>query len=275
VSSFVQHRGGSGSPLVLLHGFTDTWHTWKPVVPALEREHEVFVPALPGHVGGYEFTEDAQFSIAACIDALERDLDAVGIDRAHMVGNSLGGWAALHLAARGRALSVVGISPAGGWKHGSREGKRVARFFGRNYRMLRIGGPRARLIASRPRLKALAMRDIAARPAQIPAEAALQYIRGAYECPAYLRALKLSREEGLGDLPGPIPDDLPVRIAWGSRDRILRWPAYAERFHRLVPNADWVELEGLGHVPMWDDRELVARTILDFTAAHEPALAPT
>jgi pimeloyl-ACP methyl ester carboxylesterase len=35
-----QHRGGSGSPLVCLHGFTDTWRTWELVLPALEREHD-------------------------------------------------------------------------------------------------------------------------------------------------------------------------------------------------------------------------------------------
>ena len=46
------HRGGTGTPLVLLHGFTDTWRTWKPVLPALEEHHDVFAPTLPGHHGG-------------------------------------------------------------------------------------------------------------------------------------------------------------------------------------------------------------------------------
>lgn len=46
------HRGGAGPPLLLLHGFTDTWRTWELVLPALEREHEVLAPTLPGHAGG-------------------------------------------------------------------------------------------------------------------------------------------------------------------------------------------------------------------------------
>ena len=46
------HRGGSGSPLVCFHGFTDTWRTWELVLPALERRHDVLAPTLPGHAGG-------------------------------------------------------------------------------------------------------------------------------------------------------------------------------------------------------------------------------
>lgn len=277
MSDHIHHRGGSGPPLVLLHGFTDMWNSWTPLLPLLEPHHEVIVPALPGHVGGFQFPAADAFSLETFSEALLRDLDAAGIDKAHFVGNSLGGWAALQLAARGRALSVVGLSPAGGWEHGSRKGKRVLRYFARNYRMLRIGGPRAHWIASHPRLKALALRDISARPERIPAEAAEQLIRGAWECPIYKKALEYSRDEGLGDLPAPIPEDVPVRIAWGTRDRILPWPGYSERFHKLVPHAEWVELDGLGHCPMWDDPELTANTILEFTSAQEsaPADAPS
>ena len=46
------HRGGSGPPLVCLHGFTDTWRTWELVLPALERRHDVLAPTLAGHAGG-------------------------------------------------------------------------------------------------------------------------------------------------------------------------------------------------------------------------------
>jgi hypothetical protein len=46
------HRGGSGPPLILLHGFLDTWRTWELLLPSLERSHEVLAPALAGHAGG-------------------------------------------------------------------------------------------------------------------------------------------------------------------------------------------------------------------------------
>ena len=42
------HRGGSGPPLLCLHGFADTWRTWELVLPLLEREHDVLAPTLAG-----------------------------------------------------------------------------------------------------------------------------------------------------------------------------------------------------------------------------------
>ena len=49
------------------------------------------------------------------MDDLERLLDELGLAKAHLAGNSLGGWAALELARRGRALTVCALSPAGAW----------------------------------------------------------------------------------------------------------------------------------------------------------------
>ena len=46
------YRGGSGPPLVCLHGFTGSWHIWELVLPRLERAHTVFAPTLIGHAGG-------------------------------------------------------------------------------------------------------------------------------------------------------------------------------------------------------------------------------
>jgi len=55
-----------------------------------------------------------------------------------------------------------------------------------------------------------------------------------------------------------------VLLAWGTRDRIIPSPRYSQRLRNLLPNAEWIELPGLGHLPMSDDPELVARTIAEF-----------
>jgi pimeloyl-ACP methyl ester carboxylesterase len=107
------HRGGSGPPLVCLHGFTDTWRTWELVLPELERHHDVLALTLPGHAGGPPIAGEVDDALVP--DAIERAMDAAGWDAAHLVGNSLGGYTALQLAARGRARSVVAFAPAGGW----------------------------------------------------------------------------------------------------------------------------------------------------------------
>src|SRR3954469_4690213 len=110
------HRGGSGSPMVCLHGFTGTWRAWELVLPALERQHDVLALTLPGHLGGPALGD--QITTDDVLDAVEDTLDEAGLGTAHLVGNSLGGYAALRLAARGRAESVVALAPAGGWAQG-------------------------------------------------------------------------------------------------------------------------------------------------------------
>ena len=82
------HRGGSGPPLVLLHGFTDTWRTWELVLPELEKHHEVFAPTLPGHAGGPPLKSPVVQE--QVLDQVEAMLDEAGIEAAHIAGNSPG-----------------------------------------------------------------------------------------------------------------------------------------------------------------------------------------
>jgi pimeloyl-ACP methyl ester carboxylesterase len=256
------HRAGSGSPMVLIHGFSASWGVWRPVLPALEQHHDVLVATLLGHSGGPAYAAGSPATPRAMADALERDMDSAGFERAHLVGNSLGGWLALELAARGRALSTTALSPAGGWNHGGRETTRLGRMFRQNYRLLKLLGPDGARLMSRPRFRALALRDAAMRPAELPAALAVEMTQAAAACAIYLPLLEQLTSSGFGEL-GAI--DSPVQIAWGTKDRILRWPGYAERFRRMTPEAQWVELDGLGHCPMLDDAPLTTRTILELT----------
>src|SRR4051794_5027830 len=262
----------AAEPLVLIHGFSGTAGIWEPILPALREHHDVTNVNLVGQCGGDPFPDGVTPSLNALADGIEADMDKAGIEKAHLVGNSLGGWLALELAHRGRALSVVALSPAGGWEPGSREEKRLRPYFKRIHRPLQFAGPRAEAFTKRPRLRKLAMRDIAAYPERIPPRAAAAMIRGSYECPAYLQLL-----DSLAD-GGPATDlsgiDVPVRIAWGTRDRIIPLEGYSPRLLRLVPNAELVKLDGLGHCPQSDDPAGVARTILEVTARAEvPATA--
>jgi pimeloyl-ACP methyl ester carboxylesterase len=70
---------------------------------------------------------------------------------------------------------------------------------------------------------------------------------------------------GQAERPDLAPVKCPVRILYGSKDRILRWPNHYERMRRSLPLADWVCLRGAGHVPMWDSPDVVARAILEHT----------
>jgi len=110
------HVGGQGSALVLLHGLGGTWEAWRPVLPALEARHRVHAITLPGHHGGPAYAGSGDATVAGLADQIIASLRAQGIARAHVAGNSLGGWLSLELARRGFARSVVAFSPAGGWR---------------------------------------------------------------------------------------------------------------------------------------------------------------
>src|SRR3954453_11344657 len=102
------------SPLVLLHGVTMSGRVWRPVLPLLQEHHEVHTPTAMGHRGGEEVTH-RPVRVSDLVDDLERRLDRHGFEQGHVAGNSLGGWMALELARRGRALSVTALSPGGFW----------------------------------------------------------------------------------------------------------------------------------------------------------------
>ena len=156
------HRGGSGPPLVCLHGFTDTWRTWELVLTALERRHDVLAPTLLGHAGGPPI--EGEFTEPMIADAVERAMDAAGFETAHVAGNSLGGYVALQLAARGRAESVVALAPAGGWARGDESFKDTLGFYGTMQELVRAAAPHADAIVATARAGA-------ARPSSTPTSA--------------------------------------------------------------------------------------------------------
>jgi pimeloyl-ACP methyl ester carboxylesterase len=256
------HRGGSGSPMVCLHGFTDTWRTWELVLPALEREHDVLAPTLAGHAGGPPIVGEVTDEVLA--DEVERAMDKAGFETAHIVGNSLGGFLALQLAARGRARTVVALAPAGGWA--ARDGtEREAHLFFRTMQdLLRAAVPHAEAILSTPEGRRRATAFTSTNYEHIPAELLAHQMRGAAACDAVEPLIAHATSAGWRLDAERIT--CPVRVVWGTADRVLRWPSAAARFcDEWVPNADWVELDGIGHCPQLDVPLESAQLILDFT----------
>jgi pimeloyl-ACP methyl ester carboxylesterase len=262
------YRGGSGPPLLCLHGFTDTWRTWELVLPALERRHEVFAPTLAGHAGGPALGDAVSDALIA--DAVERALDEVGWETAHIVGNSLGGYVALQLAARGRARSVVALAPAGGWLVGDESFNDTLAYFTTMQELVRAAAPHADEIVATPEGRRRATLATAERFEHIPADLLAHQIRGAAACSGAAALIEHAVREGWTIDAERI--DCPVRVVWGTHDRILPWPRAAERFRQeWLPRADWVELEGVGHCPQLDVPLEAAELILGFTA---PAMRP-
>lgn len=243
------HRGGSGEPLVLIHGFTDTWRSWELVLPALERTHDLFALTLPGHAGGPALPD--QVDRETLVGSVEAAMDEAGFETAHVAGNSLGGFVSLQLAERGRARSVVALAPAGGWTGDGGLSDELSEHFRTLRQMVAAAVPHIDSIVSTPEGRRQATQLIVENYEHIPAELIAHQIRGVAACDAADRLVELGREIDWSLDPEKI--ECPVRIVWGTSDRILPWPTAAERFRTVTfPNADWVELDAVGHCPQLD-----------------------
>jgi pimeloyl-ACP methyl ester carboxylesterase len=257
------HRGGAGPPLVCLHGFLDSWRSWELVLPSLERHHDVLAPTLAGHAGGPAL--DGPAGEPELLDAVEAAMDSAGFATAHLVGNSLGGWLALQLAARGRARTVVALAPAGGWPRGDRARGELLSFQSTLLDVVREAAPYADAIASSPEGRRRATRHLSERFEHIPAELIAHTTRATAACDA---APALIERAGQADWELDAERiACPVRIVWGTEDHLLPWPAAATRFRDdWLPHADWIELDGVGHCPQLDVPLETAELILGWTA---------
>ncbi|HKG66949.1 MAG TPA: alpha/beta hydrolase [Solirubrobacteraceae bacterium] len=256
------HRGGSGEPLVLLHGFTDTWRTWELVLPALERRHAVLAPTLAGHAGGRALVDGPLTDVV--LDEVERAMDDAGFATAHIAGNSLGGYLALKLAERGRARSVVAFAPGGGWAPGDDAYLETLAHFDTMQEQLRQLAPRAPAILATPEGRRRAISLMAERWEHIPPDLIAHLWYGVVGCDGMTVLNEHARRNGW-----PLDAErvsCPVRIVWGTADRLLAWPRAAQRWRATFPHADWVELDGVGHAPQLDVPLEAAQLILGFTA---------
>ena len=258
------HRGGSGPPLVCLHGFTDTWRTWELVLPALERHHDVLAPTLLGHAGGPPLRGEVTGAVIA--DAVERAMDEAGFDTAHIAGNSLGGYVALQLAERGRAESVVAFAPAGGWASGDDSFRETLQFFVQMKAQVEAAAPHAEAYMASPEGRRAATQFITTNYEHIPTDLLVHQLWGVATCDAVRPMVEFVLREGYTIDAGKI--DCPVRIVWGTEDKLLPWPSAAARYREdWLPHADWVELDGIGHCPQLDVPLEASELVVGFTAA--------
>jgi len=232
------------------------------VLPALERHHEVLAPTLPGHAGGPPLGAEPTADTLA--DGIERAMDEAGFETAHLVGNSLGGHVALQLAARGRARTVVALAPAGGWAVGDGAPRDTVTYFKRMHGLLVGIAPHADQIVSTLDGRRRATLFTTVEYEHIPAELIAHQMVGAAGCPGFAALIELAEREGWRLDAGSI--DCPVRVVWGGADRVLPWPSAAARYRTdWLPQADWVELDGVGHCPQLDVPAVTADLISSFT----------
>ncbi|MFD4137411.1 alpha/beta fold hydrolase [Streptomyces sp. NPDC058572] len=250
-------RRGSGEPLLLLHGIGHHWQAWEPVLGIIAAERDVIAVDLPGFGISPALPDGVPYDLSSVSAALGSFCAALGIDRPHVAGNSLGGLLALELGREKLVRSVTALSPAGFWSEAER------RYAFATLRAMRLGAQSlplplierlSRTAAGRTALTG----TIYARPGRRSPEAAVAETIGLRDATGFHQTLAAGRSVLFTD---DIPD-LPVTIGWGTRDRLLV-RRQGIRAKHVIPGARLIRLPGCGHVPMNDDPALVARVLLD------------
>ncbi len=240
-------------PLLLLHGLGGSKEIWGPVIGLLEAERTPLAIDLPGFGATPPLATQVEPSAANLAAAVHEHCLALGIERPHVAGNSLGGWVALEMGRAGWAASVTAISPAGLWRGPIGERRVNTRVWARRLR------PLISVALHNRRLRERALATFAAHPDRIPARAGRRLVLGWIDANGYDGANRAMRTHVFDPTDYP---EIPVTLAWGELDRLVGPP----RPERRPAGARFLTLSGVGHTPTWDDPELVAATLLQGSA---------
>lgn len=249
-------RHGSGEPLVLVHGVTHRRQAWYPVLDSLAEQREVILVDLPGHGQSPPLVTNGRRVEDVLREQFKQFLVDQDLERPHIAGNSLGGLVALIAGAEGDARSVTALSPAGFWRTKAQFAY-TKQIFLRFYALSERLGDRSESFARTRAGRQVMYGLLCGRPSRVSADQAIGDARAfRYARPA-LRALLEAAEP----FNREIPPDVPVTIAWAARDLVLP-PWQATRAKQLLPHGEHLMMRGVGHVPMTDDPNFVAKVLL-------------
>lgn len=255
-------RHGAGEPVVLLHGLGLNRRAWDAVMPLLAAEREVIAIDLPGFGQSPDLPQGLRHDLPTMVTVLDRAFIALGLERPHVVGHSLGGLLGLRLGQAGLVRSVTALAPAGFWNETERRYAFAVLSMARRIARTTPDAVAERLSATAAG-RAILAGMLYGDPAQCPPGAVVACLHALRDATGFETTLRAGRAPGL--FTGQI-DGVPVTIAWGTQDRIL--PArQACRATAMLPQARLVRLPGCGHTPMNDAPEAVAGLVLEATEA--------
>jgi pimeloyl-ACP methyl ester carboxylesterase len=262
---------GSGPPVVLIHGMVNSSRHWESVALRLAEEHTVIAPDLLGH--GDSAAVRGDYSLGAHAASIRDLLAAIGIDRATLVGHSLGGGVAMQFFYQfpQRTERLVLVS-SGGLGHEVSPLLRGAALPGASAIVWLAAHPRlmAALDTTGQRLRdrgsargALLQAVVRAlRPLEGPGarKAFLQTLRSVID----VHGQRVSAVDRLY-LLGP----MPTLIVWGERDNTIPL-AHGREAHHAIPGSRFETLPRAAHFPHLEDPEGLADVLRDFLRTTEP-----
>ena len=262
---------GDGRPvLVLVHGMAGSSATWRAVLPGLARRFTVLAPDLPGH--GESDKPPSDYSLGASANVLRDFMIALGVERATVVGQSLGGGVAMQLAYQHpqRCERLVLVSSGG-------LGSEVSWML----RALALPGTELLMPVLFPSFLREAGNVVSRRLARLGWRAPhLEQEWRAYVSltkpdhrPSFLRTLRAVVDASGQTVSAHdklyLASQLPTLIVWGGRDRIIP-VSHASAAHDAIPGSQLVIFDDSGHFPHTEEPERFVETLAAFVESTDP-----
>jgi 2-hydroxy-6-oxonona-2,4-dienedioate hydrolase len=250
-------EAGAGEPLVLMHGTGGHLEAYSRNIARLAESYRVIAFDSPGH--GYTTHAKADLELDSYVEHLDGLLDALGVDRAHLSGESLGGWVALkYVTAHPERVGKLVLNTPGGTMSTPEVMERI-----RSLSQAAADDPSPERIRAR-------LEWLMADPASVTDEL-VEIRRAMYARPGFSESMRhmlclqdpavrqrnLVTEEELRGVPGP------ALVIWTSDDP--SGPAAAGMdMAAKIPNGRFELITGAGHWPQWEQHERFTALVLEF-----------
>jgi pimeloyl-ACP methyl ester carboxylesterase len=262
---------GSGPPVVLIHGMLNSSSHWRSVALSLASDYTVIAPDLIGH--GDSAAPRGDYSLGAHAASIRDLLAAVGVERATVVGHSLGGGVAMQFFYQfpQRVERLVLIS-SGGLGHEVSPLLRTAALPGVSALLSLAIHPRL-LGTLRETGRRLHEREVRVGVYMQALARALRPLENTEAREAFLQTLR-----AVIDVHGQrvsatdrlyLLESLPTMIVWGERDNTIPL-AHGRRAHEAIPRSRFHTLPRVAHFPHLEDPDGLAEALREFIGATEP-----
>jgi pimeloyl-ACP methyl ester carboxylesterase len=249
---------GEGEPVLFVHGLSGCWQNWLEQLPHFGRDRRAIALDLPGF--GSSPMPSWQIDMPAYGRLLHDFCEKLGVERATLVGNSMGGLVAAEAATAfpERFERLVLVSAAGILNTWNPEARATATAWAWKTFAPTVSGL-ARKIVSRPHSRQLTLGSFMRYPNRLRADLLWEQIAGGAECDGFGDALQaLIRYDIRERLP---TIEMPTLIVWGLSDHVVPVAA-AISYHRRIPHSRLEIFERTGHVPQLE-RPLRFNALLD------------
>ena len=266
-------RGGTGPPIVLIHGITSSARTWAAVEPLLETDHTVIAPDLAGH--GHSAKPRGDYSLGAHASGIRDLLSLLGVRTATIVGHSLGGGIAMQFAYQfPERVERLVLVDSGGLGNDVSLVLRAATLPGAEY-VMPVLFSRVPMAVGAGVTRTLRRVGIGRSAGARGLREGLKSLGDAEGRRAFLHTARAVIDPAGQRIDARdrlyLSDGIPSLLVWGDRDPIIP-VEHGREAHRLMPGSRLVEFPGAGHFPHVDDPERFAALLRDFVASTEPAV---